>query len=92
MATRWLTRNFTVKLKDGTEYELTVNPSYAGNDSFEDDDFYYNERRRFAGTDTRVWIRQVRAQYGVANYQELAKDVNPTDPSFEWWRVNPYWR
>lgn len=83
---------FTVKLKDGTEYELTVNPSYAGNDSFEDDDFYYNERRRFAGTDTRVWIRQVRAQYGVANYQELAKDVNPTDPSFEWWRVNPYWR
>lgn len=82
----------TVKLKDGTEYELTINPSYDGNKDFEDGDFYYKERRRFAGTDTRVWIRQVRAQYGIKNYEELAKDISPTDPSFEWWRVNPYWR
>ena len=41
----------TVKLKDGTEYELTINPSYDGNKDFEDGDFYYKERRRFAGTD-----------------------------------------
>ena len=82
----------TVRLADGTEYELTINPSYDGNKDFEDGDFYYKERRRFAGTDTRVWIRQVRAQYGIKNYEELAKDISPTDPSFEWWRVNPYWR
>lgn len=80
----------TVKLTDGTEYELTINPSYNDNNSFDDSDFYYNDRKRYAGTDTRIWIRQIRAQYG-GDYVNMAKNVSPTDNEFEWWRVNPYW-
>ena len=86
----------TVKLTDGTEYELQINPSYEGYAGFDDDDFYYKNRRRYAGTDTRIWIRQLRAQYRDADkdlldYPDLAKHVVNRSED-EWWRVNPYWR
>lgn len=84
----------TVKLADGTEYELTINPSY---DKDAVSGTLYNDNRRYAGTDTRIWIRQVRAMYGWG-YDDLAKDVNPSagtgtgEDDFAWWRVNPYWK
>lgn len=89
----------TVKLTDGTEYELTINPSYqectiSGLD--EDDNFHFKERRRYAGTDTRIWIRQLRAQQGWG-YDDLVKNSTATTTGtgkndFAWWRVNPYWQ
>lgn len=81
----------TVRLTDGTEYELTINPEYDGvvkNTCF--------GKRRYAGTDTRIWIRQLRAQYGW-EYTDLVKNVEPTtsagtgENDYAWWRVNPYW-
>lgn len=83
----------TVKLKDGTEYELTINPPYAdlGSGSPIVKNTNYKGNRRYAGTDTRIWIRQLRAVYG-GDYGDMAKNVEPTDPDFEWWRVNPYWK
>lgn len=76
----------TVKLADGTEYELTINPPYPGVKNTN-----YKENHRYAGTDTRIWIRQLRAEYG-GDYEDMAKNVSPTDKNFEWWRVNPYWK
>lgn len=83
----------TVKLKDGTEYELTINPPYAdlGSGSPIVKNTNYKGNRRYAGTDTRIWIRQLRAVYG-GDYGDMAKNVEPIDPDFEWWRVNPYWK
>lgn len=88
----------TVRLTDGTEYELTINPSYSlitKGDLAEDDVFMYKDRRRYAGTDTRIWIRQLRAQSGWS-YNELVENNEATHSGteaddFAWWRVNPYW-
>ena len=76
----------TVKLADGTEYELTINPPYTSVENTN-----YKGNRRYAGTGTRIWIRQLRAEYG-GDYEDMAKNVSPTDENFEWWRVNPYWK
>ena len=86
----------TVSTDGGTtEEELEINPArqntVGGN--------YFNENRRFPGTATRIWVRQVPAQEGrpqggtgtVWNAHELARNVNPADEDFQWWRVNPYW-
>lgn len=88
----------TVRLTDGTEYELTINPSYSRiteGDLKSDDVFMYKDRRRYAGTDTRIWIRQLRAQSGWS-YNELVENNEATHSGteaddFAWWRVNPYW-
>lgn len=85
----------TVRLADGTEYELDINPAYtasaAATTNFED-------KRHYAGTDKRIWFRQLRA-WQTWGYDDLAKNVSPIsinneDPKddFRWWRVNPYWR
>lgn len=88
----------TVRLTDGTEYELTINPSYSRiteGDLDSDNKFMYKNRRRYAGTDTRIWIRQLRAQIGwsydqlVANNEATQTGTGADD--FAWWRVNPYW-
>lgn len=89
----------TVKLTDGTEYELTINPSYRNCTISElnvDDKFHFKDRRRYAGTDTRIWIRQLRAQQGWS-YDDLVKNSTATTTGigiddFAWWRVNPYWQ
>ena len=88
----------TVRLTDGTEYELTINPSYSqitAGDLNSDNKFMYKDRRRYAGTDTRIWIRQLRAQSGWS-YNELVENNDATHTGtgkddFAWWRVNPYW-
>lgn len=88
----------TVRLTDGTEYELTINPSYSritAGDLDSDNEFMYKDRRRYAGTDTRIWIRQLRAQSGWS-YNELVENNEATHTGtgkddFAWWRVNPYW-
>ena len=78
---------------DMQEKELEINPTLQTSTPFVDN-------RRFPGTATRIWIRQVPAQEGrsgedkpgaVWNAANLAADVNPTDEDFQWWRVNPYW-
>ena len=78
---------------DMQEKELEINPTLQTTTHFVDN-------RRFPGTATRIWIRQVPAQKGrsgedqpgaVWNAANLAADVNPTDEDFQWWRVNPYW-
>lgn len=81
----------TVRLTDGTEYELTINPEYEENVVKNT----YFGKRRYAGTDTRIWLRQLRAQYGWG-YNDLAKNSTATTTGteigdFAWWRVNPYW-
>mgnify|MGYP000788463941 CR=1 FL=1 len=81
----------TVRLTDGTEYELTINPKY---DESVVKNTYFGERR-YAGTDTRIWLRQLRAQY-TWGYDDLAENSTPTSTGtgtngFAWWRVNPYW-
>ena len=85
----------TVSVDGIHETELEINPRESGST-----DFKYN--RRFPGTATRIWIRQVPAQKGRGQEnqegketwpaQELAKNINPTDAEFQWWRVNPYWK
>lgn len=88
----------TVRLTDGTEYELTINPSYSRitkGDLNSDNVFMFKDRRRYAGTDTRIWIRQLRAQSGWS-YNELVENNDATHTGtgkddFAWWRVNPYW-
>ena len=92
----------TVKLTDGTEYELTINPSYSANTDIEAQKFPFKEKRRFAGTDTRIWFRHLRAQYGWRNLECLARDLKediiedgedeaqPWNKAY-WWTVNPYW-
>ena len=75
----------TVRLTDGTEYELSINPSYSES-NISSDDFPFKEKRRYAGTDYRIVIRHIRAQYGIENLEDIAEN----DPSF-WWKKNPYW-
>ena len=55
----------TVTLSNGQEYELVINP----NDDYVTDTYYYNNRR-FAGTDTRITIWQLRAKKDYA-YDDL---------------------
>lgn len=81
----------TVRLTDGTEYELTINPEYK--ESVVKNTYF--GKRRYAGTDTRIWLRQLRAQY-TWGYDDLAENSTPTSTGtgtngFAWWRVNPYW-
>lgn len=81
----------TVRLTDGTEYELTINPEYE--ESVVKNTYF--GKRRYAGTATRIWLRQLRAQYEWG-YDDLAKNITPTSTGtgkddFAWWRVNPYW-
>ena len=81
----------TVRLTDGTEYELTINPEYE--ESVVKNTYF--GKRRYAGTATRIWLRQLRAQYEWG-YEDLAKNITPTSTGteigdFAWWRVNPYW-
>lgn len=91
----------TVKLTDGTEYELTINPSFK-ECNIENKYFPFKEKRRFAGTDTRIWFRHLRAQYGWRNLECLARDLkediiedgeDEAQPwnKADWWTVNPYW-
>lgn len=85
----------TVSVDGIHETELEINPRESGSTDFKDD-------RRFPGTATRIWIRQVPAQKGKGQEnqegketwpaRELAKNINPTDAEFQWWRVNPYWK
>lgn len=85
----------TVSVDGIHETELEINPIESGSTDFKDD-------RRFPGTATRIWIRQVPAQQGTGQEnqegketwpaKELAKNINPTDAEFQWWRVNPYWK
>ena len=85
----------TVSVDGIHETELEINPRESGSTHFKYD-------RRFPGTATRIWIRQVPAQKGRGQEnqegketwpaQELAKNINPTDAEFQWWRVNPYWK
>lgn len=99
----------TVKLADGAEYELTINPSYSPKDDEKKNFPFYNKEtgtyHRFAGTETRIWIRQMRAQYDCPNLEYLAWDWNVgkaeedlnKDGSIgeweksSWWNKNPYW-
>ena len=88
----------TVKLTDGTEYNLTINPSYEDNTDIEDKNFPFLQKRRFAGDNERIWIRHLRAQYGWQNLEYLARDVDPNASgnegewdNFQWWMVNKYW-
>ena len=85
----------TVSVDGIHETELEINPRESGSTDFKDD-------RRFPGTATRIWIRQVPAQQGTGQEnqegketwpaKELAKNINPTNAEFQWWRVNPYWK
>lgn len=85
----------TVSVDGIHETELEINPRESERTDFKDD-------RRFPGTATRIWIRQVPAQQGRGQEnqegketwpaQELARNINPTDAEFQWWRVNPYWK
>lgn len=78
----------TVSVDGGHEEELVINPANALQ---EGEPTYYKEGRRYAGTDTRIWIRQVPVQSGWS-YDDLAAHSDPTDESgYYWWRVNPYW-
>ena len=72
------------------EEELVINPIHDAEVGGYKNPLY-KENRRFAGTDTRIWIRQLRAVKGM-NFEELARNVDPTDNRFDWWRVNPYWK
>lgn len=84
----------TVRLADSTEYELEINPPYTGDDA---PGTNFKDNRRYAGTNTRIWFRQLRAMQDWG-YDDLAKDISPTElgnkderDNFQWWRVNPYW-
>ncbi|MCL1615830.1 FimB/Mfa2 family fimbrial subunit [Bacteroides sp. ET71] len=74
----------TASLDGEHEVELNINPTSDNSTSL------YKEGRRFPGTDTRIWIRQLRAVQGWG-FVQLAQNVDPTSPDFKWWRVNPYW-
>lgn len=84
----------TVSADGKHETELEINPIEKSKTEFKDN-------RRFPGTATRIWIRQVPAQKGRGSMntkgktwpaQELAKNIDPTEDEFQWWRVNPYWK
>ena len=70
----------TITLVDGTEYELVINP----NDSYVDETYYYNNRR-FAGTDTRITIWQLRALKGYAYDDLMDYYINNGDITNPWW-------
>lgn len=75
-----------VKLQDGSEYELTINPSYLDYDKISANNFAFQNKRRYAGTDTRIKIRHVRAEHNIANLEELAKHEEGN-----WRKYNPDW-
>lgn len=87
----------TVSLDGVHEEELVINPTNAVSSS----NTYYKDGRRFAGTDTRIWIRQFPGQVPSTknkegyNYDSLAKgyyeDSKGNVTSF-WWGDNPYWK
>lgn len=82
----------TISMDGEHEEDLVINPANVA-------DSYYKEGRRYAGTDTRIWIRQVPAQKGWS-YDDLARNIDPSatgadldeEERFQWWRVNPYWK
>ena len=77
----------TISMNDGQEVELPINPQASTESHFIDN----GTHRRFAGTETRLWIRQVPAMKGWEE-ADLASHSDPTDESgYYWWRVNPYW-
>ena len=77
----------TISMNDGQEVELPINPQASTESHFIDN----GTHRRFAGTETRLWIRQVPAMKGWEE-ADLAAHSDPTDESgYYWWRVNPYW-
>lgn len=85
----------TISMNDGQEVELPINPQVPQVDEshFKDNGTY----RRFAGTESRIWIRQVPAMKGWEE-ADLAANIDPTETNnpdekdnFLWWRVNPYW-
>lgn len=87
----------TVKLTDGSIYNLIINPSFEESD-IDSKKFPFLKKRRFAGEDTFIWIRHLRAQYGWQNLEYLARDVAPNASgneeewdNFQWWMVNKYW-
>ena len=75
----------TASLDGEHEVELNINPASGNATSL------YKDGRRFPGTGTRIWIRQLRAVEGWG-FEQLAQNVDPTSPDFQWWRVNPYWK
>ena len=75
----------TASLDGEHEVELNINPASDNATSL------YKDGRRFPGTGTRIWIRQLRAVEGWG-FEQLAQNVDPTSPDFQWWRVNPYWK
>ena len=77
----------TISMNDGQEVELPINPQASTESRFIDN----GTHRRFAGTESRIWIRQVPAMKGWEE-ADLAAHSDPTDESgYYWWRVNPYW-
>lgn len=83
----------TISMNDGQEVELPINPQASTESHFIDN----STHRRFAGTESRIWIRQVPAMKGWEE-ADLAANINPTETNnpdekdnFLWWRVNPYW-
>ena len=77
----------TISMNDGQEVELPINPQASTESRFIDN----GTHRRFAGTESRIWIRQVPAMKGWEE-ADLAAHSDPTDESgYYWWHVNPYW-
>lgn len=81
----------TASLDGEHEVELNINPPLSSDTDNNSLYTYDGHSRRFPGTGTRIWIRQLRAVEGQG-FGYLARDVDPTSPDFEWWRVNPYWK
>lgn len=82
----------TASLDGEHEVELNINPPLSPDTDHNNSLYTYDgHSRRFSGTGTRIWIRQLRAVEGQG-FGYLAQDVDPTSPDFEWWRVNPYWK
>ena len=76
---------------------MIINPSFEESD-IDSKKFPFLKKRRFAGEDTFIWIRHLRAQYGWQNLEYLARDVDPNASgneeewdNFQWWMVNKYW-
>lgn len=78
----------TISYDGEHQEELVINGIYTGSDQVTN--AVYIDNRRFPGTDTRIWIRQLPAKKGWT-LQDLAKDIAPGETGYEWWRVNPYW-
>ena len=84
----------TISMNDGQEVELPINPQANDESHFIDN----GTHRRFAGTESRIWIRQVPAMKGWEEADLAAANIDPTETNnpdekdnFLWWRVNPYW-